>query len=321
MENNIITFIGFNIRKLIHPLMYNIFSLINKNLNIRNDNKYSGTVLFVGNHVGIDDIPILAQAVKNHTYFLVSDEDKYTLNGLGLTLNGVIWIKRTNKEDRAKTSQIVCDFLKHGYCVAMYPEATWNLSPNNLVLPLNWGCIKIALQSKVPIVPVTTLFKGNTSYTHIGLPFNPSENAKKSTDDLRDIMATMLYEQLQQYYQDHKNDHNIYSIKINNQVYYYEKRSEIPTDFWSENIHKRYIKYKRSKKNPLAVRIYESQFIFENKDESYRFFQIWNSSIRLDKNGNMFIRRISSERNGYCESEWLESFEYGYNEKYRQLLN
>jgi len=312
---------GINIRKLVHPLMYGLFSLKNKHLNIKRDYKSKDAVLFVGNHLCIDDIPTLARAVKKHTYFLVSDEDRYTFNGLALELNGVIWIKCTNKESRTKTGQIICDFLDLGHCVAMYPESTWNLSPNRLVLPLNWGCIKIALQSKVPIVPVITLFKEKASYTHIGLPFFPSANVKESIDELRDIMATMLYDEIQRYYQDHKGDPNVYSMKINDEIYYYEKFDEIPKDYWKKNIQKRYNKYKRSQKSPLAVRVYESQFIFEGKDESYNFFKIWNSSIKFDKNGNMLIRRISSEKNGYCESEWLESFEYGYNENYRQFLN
>lgn len=322
--NNMLTkryIIGINIRKFFHPIVYKLFSLKNRNINIKCDFNGKNGVLFVGNHFCIDDIPTLALAVKKHTYFLVSDEDRYTLNGFALELNGVIWINRICKESRTIASQNVCNLLDHNNCVAMYPESTWNLSPNSLILPLNWGCIRIALKSKVPIVPVVTLFKENTSYTNIGLPFFPSANAKWSIDELRDIMATMQYNQIQQYYHDHKKNTNVYSMKVNDEIYFYEKRSEIPLNFWKNDIHSRYNKYKRSKNNPLVVRLYESQFIFEGKEDSYDYFKIFNSSIKFDKSGNMTIRRISSEKGGYSESEWLESFEYGYNEKYRYCLH
>lgn len=310
--------VGIQIRRCLHPLVYKLFFLLKvRNFNVKSDFDGKDPVLFVGNHLCIDDIPTLAIAVKKHTFVLVSDEDKYTLSGLALEINGVVWIKRVNKESRLNASHKVCQLLEQGHCVTMFPESTWNLSPNRLILPLNWGCIKIALQSQVSIVPVVTLFKQDTSYTHVGVPYIPSNDVKKSVVELRDIMATMQYNLIQQYYRDHQDKPNIYSMVVDGEVYFYEKLSEIQANYWSENIQKRYSKYKRSKKHPLSVRIYESQFIFDGKGETYDFFKIWNSTIRFDKQGNILIKRITSEKGGYCDPDYSETFGCGYNENYR----
>lgn len=284
---------------------------------IPSDNNY----LIVANHYCIEDIPTLAQAVKKHFYLLVSDEDQGTIDGLGLELNGVQWVKRTDKVSREQAYSNIIEILKSGKNFAMYPEATWNLSPNQLMMPMNHGCIRISLESGKPIIPVVTYFSNKRRYTKIGSPFKPTENLIESIEELRSMMATMYYELMTKHYawQYSEKNPNVFCDIVDGKPYYYEKRSSLKEKNWDDDIKSRYSAYKRAKDDMSGVREFESQFIFLPKNESHQYFQEFNSKIYIDCSGNTIVQRVSSESNGYQgitfgEETPKDSFGYGYNE-------
>lgn len=283
----------------------------------------NGNYLIVANHACIEDIPTLGQAVDKHFYLLVSDEDRKTLDGLGLELNGVQWVKRTDKASREIAYKNIVEILKRGKNFAMYPEATWNLSPNQLMMPMNYGCIRISLESGRDILPVISLFTREKRYTKIGVPFRPSNNLIESIDELRSIMASMMYDLIEKYYSEQYEHYelnpNIYCDLIDGIPHYYEERSRLQKGCWDEDVKSRYSVYKRARKDMSGVREFESQFIFTPKDEAHSFFQEFNSRMYIDKNGNTVVQRITSENNGYQgitfgEETPKDSFGFGYNE-------
>ena len=160
MDNKKINVLKYKkMKELLHPLLIKVMNCkTTGELVINGELPKDGNFLIVANHLCIEDIPTLGQAVQKHIYLLVSDEDKGTIDGLALDLNGVQWVSRLNKNSRLEASKNAVKVLKSGEIFAMYPEATWNLSPNLLMLPMNYGCIKIALEANVPIVPVVTFF-------------------------------------------------------------------------------------------------------------------------------------------------------------------
>lgn len=310
------------IQEFIHPLLLKIFSTKTPgDLIVDGSMPTDGTYLIVANHLCIQDIPQLGQAVKEHFYLLVSDEDKKTIDGLGLTLNGVKWVHRVDKKSRQNSAKEAINTLKAGKNFAMYPEATWNLSPNLLMLPMNYGCIKIALEADVPIIPVVTLFSEGERHTKIGDSFKPSYDLENSINILRDIMATMFFEEIVEYYQRNfrKIDGACFSVdNIAKELSYYEKRDNIDCNYWKEYIDNLYNQYERAKKDKSGVREFESQFIFTPKTDDYSYFQEFNSIVRNTESG-VKIKRISSEKNGYNgsgfeEYDYNEYFGLGYNE-------
>ena len=96
--------------------------------------------------------------------------------------------------------------------------------------------------------------------------------------------------------------------------HYYEKRENIDKDYWEEYFNSLYNSYGRAKNDKSGVREFESSFVFTLNNESYNYFQVFNSIIKYI-DGKIMIRRISSECNGYNDSEYRENFGYGYNEK------
>lgn len=303
------------LKEIIHPLLLKLMSVkTTGELIVKGSLPEDENCLIVANHLCIEDIPTLAQAVQKHFYLLVSDEDKNTIDGLGLKMNGVQWVHRLDKNSRIDSSNNAIFILKNNKNFAMYPEATWNLSPNMLIMPMNYGCIRIALEANVPIVPVVSFFSNDVRQTIIGNKFYPTEDLEESINLLRDIMSTMVYEQIQDNYRNNYGKPGIYCMEVDGQKYYYEKSSEIPCDYWERYIDEKYEEYKRAKKNKNGVREFESQFIFTPKGDDYTFFQIFNSVIK-EVDGKILIKRISSEKNGVQNSNYRENFEYGYNEK------
>ncbi len=292
-------------KEIIHPLLMKVLSAKTTGpLTVFGELPKNETCLIVANHVCIEDIPTLAQAVKEHFCLLVSDEDKYTIDGLGLTLNGVQWVHRTDKKSRSMAAKEIVRILKSGKSFAMYPESTWNLSPNLLMLPMNYGCIKIALEAHVPIVPVVSSFYPNARFTIIGDKFYPTEDLKCSIAELRDRMATMIFQEIEMQYQSSGVTH--------------ESRAALDGQYWDNHVDALYEKYDRARRDKNGIRNFESQFIYTPKTNDHSFFQEFNSLSWMDVNGKQMVKRISSENGGYQDGENQNFFGYGYNEaKYK----
>lgn len=309
-------------KKAIHPyLLKAITSKVTGELKVDGKFPTDEPCLIVANHACIEDIPTLAQAVQEHFYLLVSDEDKNTLDGVGLALNGVKWVHRTDKESRQAAASEIPEYLKQGISFAMYPEATWNLSPNQLILPLNYGCIRTAFEANTPIVPVVTFFNGTGRHTIIGEKFYPTSDFKESVSELRDRMASMVYEQMRHELEVNRDKDNVHSMIVDGEEYLYEKREDIDPEYWKRHVDRLYEQYGRAKKDKNGVREFESQFIFTPKTDEYAFFQDFNSTIRYDENGTPLIKRISSEKNGYSGTnidaiDFQTFFGFGYNETF-----
>lgn len=309
-------------KEILHPLLIKAMSSkTTGKLDVEGEFPQEGNYLIVANHACIEDIPTLGQAVKKHFYLLVSDEDQKTIDGLALNLNGVEWVHRTDNESRKKVYANIVEILKRGKNFAMYPEATWNLSPNQLMMPMNYGCIRIALESGKQILPVVTFFSKEKRYTKIGTPYTPKEDLIESISELRDIMATMMYNLMEKYQEEsYCINPNVSCDIVAGEKYYYESREKLIQGEWDKNIFDRYSAYERAKTDMAGVRKFESQFIFTPKDEAHQFFQEFNSVIYNDENGNKVVKRISSEKDGYYgltfgEEENKDSFGFGYNEE------
>lgn len=205
--------------RFIHPAIVKILSAGRKFDLIVEGSVPTQQCIFVANHYCIHDIPIAGEVIGKHIYVLVSDEDKYTFSGLALSLNGVIWVNRRDKNSRNRARNSVIEHLKAGHNILMYPEATWNLTANLPMLPMNWGVIGISKETNVPIVPVYLLFLDKECQVKIGELYYPTCDPIKAITELRDIMASMCFDLMEK------------------QPLF--KRKEIPSDYLAMSIKKR----------------------------------------------------------------------------------
>ncbi len=239
---------GEKLRRFIHPLMLKVLSVKRSfRLEVTGTIPGGGPFLYVANHYCIDDIPTVGEVIGRHAYALVSDEDRGTISGLALDINGVIWINRLNKEARRRAKEELVRHLRLGHSVLMYPEATWNLSPNLPMLPMNYGCITISLETGAPILPIYLHFAKEVCRVEINQPFYPGKDKTAAICDLRNILASSAW-------------------------HYWEQepvlsRVELDTNLWEDNIRDRYQKYARARKDPEGVRRYETSMIFRPKGQ------------------------------------------------------
>lgn len=257
--------------RFLHPAVLKVLILATKSIPLKIDGEIimNGPKIFVANHFGIDDIPTAGKVIREHTYVLVSDEDKGTLNGLALSMNGCVWINRLDKTERKYAVEALERHLQLGHNVLMYPEATWNLSPNLLMLPMYWGCIELSQKTGIPIVPLYFYFTDNVCHAQINPPFYPSSDKVKSIVELRDIMATSAWKIIEK--------HGI------------KNRKDLEQDYLKKDIDKRYSKYRRASKDPVGVQKYEEKFILKPQkyvdySEAFSFFE--NMQIRKS---NLFL--------------------------------
>ncbi len=265
--------------EIIHPLIFKVFSGVQKyNLKIDGAVPEKGNYIYIANHFCVNDIPTAAQVIQKHVFALVSDEDRHKLDGLFLELNGVVWTSRTDKIMRMKSRDEVVWHLKRGENVLMYPEATWNNSPNLLMLPMNYGCVTISQETAVPIIPLYLFFhkESNTCYVKIHKPFVPFDDRVESINKLRDIMATTAFNYMEKYNASTR------------------AKMVVENFDWDNEVRLRLLEYRRSRKNPDDVRKTEEQYIFKPKNiiENKEAFSHLNTIDINAKTAFLFNKRL-----------------------------
>lgn len=148
-------------------------------------------VIFASTHQGVlDGFVWIPDCPKHAVIFHGAEVSKALL--LAQVNTGLILVSRDHSktENRINAKLDMMSILLRGHSVFICPEGIWNLSPNRLHLPFNWGIIDVAQKTKVPIVPVvientydTSTEKEKITKIHIryGKPVIVTE-----TDDLID---------------------------------------------------------------------------------------------------------------------------------------
>lgn len=237
-ENSYLYKMSHRSRMVIHPILLCIIMLKNIISGFKVDvlfkrkiPKTNQSIIFCITHIGKHDIEICSQIIKKHYYLLSGDFENLhgTLEGTVVELNGVIYLNKYDKADRARSKEKSIEILKKGGNVMWFPEGIWNLSPNRPILPLPFGIIEVALKANAVIVPLAIEQYGKSFYVNIGEKFDVAWYASRYTNvvemksmaimDLRDIMATLkweIWEHVQQW-----------------------KREELPSDYFEEFINER----------------------------------------------------------------------------------
>lgn len=110
-------------------------------------------VIYASSHQDFNDIINSIYAYPEHVLTLNASNISKILKML-LNINGVIYVDRENKDSRKKAKYEMSKAILKGKSVNLYPEATWNCSPNKLHLPFYIGMIDIARITGAPVVPV-----------------------------------------------------------------------------------------------------------------------------------------------------------------------
>lgn len=155
-------------------------------------------IIYAANHSAFCDIPIALRVIGRHTYPFVGKQNMGILDKIFLALNGTIWVDRQNRESRAEAKTTIIKYLVKGCSVLWFPEATWNLTANLLMLPMRWGIIEVAHRAEAQIIPMALEYDRNkrTCCVKFGNPMTGEVLADKAKGIrlLRDELATLRWD-------------------------------------------------------------------------------------------------------------------------------
>lgn len=111
-------------------------------------------VLFVGNHQSNFDIPLLLSSIDVPRGFITKKElEKWPIISMWMRYINCIFMDRSNIRKSAEAIVQGIQILKKGYSMVIFPEGT--RSKGKKVAEFKAGSFKLALKSKVKIIPVT----------------------------------------------------------------------------------------------------------------------------------------------------------------------
>ena len=170
-------------RPLFRKMLY-IQRLFNKqNIEIINDlhTQCDKSIIFSVSHIGKYDFEMVNEALKEHFYVMASDYRNMhgNLNEFFLNMNGVVFINELSKEDRAYSKKMMEKILLNKDNIMIFPEGTWNISENEIIMDTHLGAVSMALSTNSIIVPIAIEQYGKKFKINIGENFDPSEYALK----------------------------------------------------------------------------------------------------------------------------------------------
>ena len=217
-ENNI-PIKGLEFTDKLHPILLKLVELNRKyitkqTMTIINDlrEKSDKPVIFAFTHIGMSDVQIFCEAVRDHHYIFAGDpETMYrSFDGLLFALNGVIYCDTESKDYRYLATERSKEILRRGENLTLAPEGVWNLTGNLLALPLYPGIIKIAMETGCDIIPIAIEQNDKDFFVNIGKNFKVATDRQFETkdelksyeeekkEDLRNTLATLKWEIIEQ---------------------------------------------------------------------------------------------------------------------------
>lgn len=155
---------------LLHPLLLSLMKCQHKHqLHIMNSRPdIDGNAIYAINHSCKFDMIYASELIEVHSYVLAGKQRMRLMDRLIFFLNGVIYVDRKNKVSKALAKERMKKILTEGQNLCMFPEGTWNLTPSKPMLPLYWGIIDIARETKRPIIPLVLEFREKVCYVKWG---------------------------------------------------------------------------------------------------------------------------------------------------------
>lgn len=130
--------------------------ILNIKVEIKNKPADNFVGLIVGNHMGFVDILVMCSMMPN--LFITSQEMHETpVLGLITEFGGCVYVDRRSRNNIMKELEDVVEYLRIGFRVVLYPEATSHNGEE--ILPFKRTLLTSAAFAGVPVLPYTFNFK------------------------------------------------------------------------------------------------------------------------------------------------------------------
>ena len=192
------------LKNIINPMLLQLSKTAIKYKVIR-ENEYiqqgDRPIIFAVNHYSAQDTPIICNSIKERGYILAGKQKLSFIDGIFFNLYGTIFVDRKDKEDMVASKKAMEEYLNNNQSIIIFPEGTWNLTDELLMLPMKWGIIEIAQETDAQIIPVNLDYNREQQECRVtfGEAIVPDNyrTKKEQIDELRDIMATMRWNSME----------------------------------------------------------------------------------------------------------------------------
>ena len=201
----VVSKMGVAIRKVISPVLRFVVPYITPNSKltvVRRAKLPKQPVIFAATHGFREDVEHTIVMAGRQAYMLngsISQVFK-TVGGIAAWIAGMILIDRTDNNSRSSSVSKLLYVLELGTSIIIYPEGTWNKSPNELVSGLFSGIYEVAKKSGALVVPIATYRNNKNAYGILDEAFDICQyDREEGLQILRDKMATIQYELMENY--------------------------------------------------------------------------------------------------------------------------
>lgn len=155
-------------------------------------------IIFAANHTNSYDIPISINAVCKPLCVLLGKQRLGFADRFFFFLNGMIYVDRMDRTETRQSKDAMIKLLRSGRSILWFPEGTWNMTDNLLMLPMKWGIIEVARTAGAQIIPLALEYDRENMICTVrfGAPIfgTALDNKAEAIGDLRDAMATLRWE-------------------------------------------------------------------------------------------------------------------------------
>lgn len=154
-------------------------------------------VIYAAAHGFKEDIEHAVLTVNTSAYILVGSLGQifHSFDGIAAWANGLILVNRMDKQSRKDVKQKMIRALDLGANIIIYPEGTWNKSPNQLMSGLFPGVYDVAKATGALVAPVGIYLNGQDAYSILDEAFDITKYGRvEGVCILRDKLATLQFE-------------------------------------------------------------------------------------------------------------------------------
>ncbi|MDD3340044.1 MAG: 1-acyl-sn-glycerol-3-phosphate acyltransferase [Lachnospiraceae bacterium] len=200
---------GIGARQINHGLVKLILKadqrIANEKIIVLNNQSSNGKAskIYACTHIGGNDIQRTLQVIGVPAYLMLGDPGILyrDIAYQGLRINGLISLDNDNRIDRNIAYSRSVELLRKGGNLLIFPEGAWSISPNLLLMKIFTGTVRMAKETGAEIIPIAVEQYEKDFYFNIGQNYKISKNSLKSaeelTDELREKMATLKWEILE----------------------------------------------------------------------------------------------------------------------------
>ena len=130
-----------------------MFPKVERKINLSPGSPY----IFVANHVSMIDIMLMVSSIRNHPLVFIGKKELEKIPFFGYVYKKtMILVDRSSNESKKNVFVQTKKKLKEGISIVIFPEGTVPSLDVNLG-PFKHGAFSIAIDHKIPIVPMTFL--------------------------------------------------------------------------------------------------------------------------------------------------------------------